>query len=484
MFLLDPVGWRGLGPANWAWAFNSKTGGVYQPLAYLTYGLDYVVGGLDPRVYHLQNVLWHAAAAGLLALLTRRLLLAARPGADADVPSALAGALFAVHPLRVESVTWLSERRDVLCVALSLACVWSYVRARQDGRSERPALVLFLLALLAKGMAVTLPAVLWLVDRYPLKKPRPLKDKLPYFALSLVFFLIGSAVQHRLRWGLEQHGLMVRVAQSCYAAVFYLAKTVWPSGLSPFYELRPPLDWTEPVYLLSVVAVLAAACLCRKRPEALAAYAVVLLPVSGLFQFGPQLVADRYAYLATAPFFVLLAAWLRGSSSRKAAATVALAVLVFLCVRQQSYWRSNEALWSRVLAVDPVNGSAHLSLGVELARQGRPSAAEPEFRLALAAFPGCAEDQERLARLGPGAEGAEAEALRRRAEWSPVCRKARTNLGAALAHQGRFDEARAHFVIATFADPGDEAVRRNLARLDALRASGGRPAKPRTEGRR
>lgn len=470
MFLLDTAGWRGLGPAQWAWAFTADVGGVYQPLAYLSYGLDFVLGGLDARVYHLQNVLWHAAAAGLLALLTRRLLLAVRPGAGADVPAALAAALFAVHPLRVESVTWISERRDVMCVAFSLACVWAYVRARQEGRSERPALVLFLLALLSKGMAVTLPAVLWLVDLYPLKKPRPLRDKAPYLALSVAFFLVGSAVQDRLRWSLEQHGLAARVAQSCYAAAFYLVKTVWPSGLSPFYELRPPLDWTQPVYVASMAAVALAVWLCRRRPEALAAYAVVLLPVCGLFQFGPQLVADRYAYLSTAPFFVLLAVWLRDSAARRTAAAVGVAVLAALCVRQQSHWRSTEALWTRALAVDPVNGSAHLSLGVERARGGRPAEAEAHFRSALAAFPGCAEDQERLDR--------------RRIEWNPVCRKARGNLGAALAQQGRYDEARVHFEVAAAIDPDDEAARRNLARLDALKASGGRPARTRTEARR
>ncbi len=470
MFLLEPAGWRGLGPANWLWAFTAKTGGVYQPLAYLSHGLDFVVGGLDPRVYHLQNALWHSAAAGLLALLARRLLLAVRPGADADVPAALAAALFAVHPLRVESVSWISERRDVMCVALSLACVWAYVRARQDGRSERPALVLFLLALLAKGMAVTLPAVLWIVDRYPLGKPRPLKDKAPYLALSVVFFLIGSSVQDRLRWSLEQHGVMARVAQSCYAAVFYLAKTVWPSGLSPFYELRPPLDWTQPVYLLSMAAVALAAWSCRKRPWAPAAYAVILLPVCGLFQFGPQLVADRYSYLSTVPFFVLLAAWLRHGGRRLHLAAAATAAYAFVCVGQQAHWRSTEALWERALAVDPVNGSAHLSLGVERARDGHPAEAEAHFRAALAAFPGCAEEQERLDL--------------RRVEWNPVCRKARGNLGAALAQQGRYDEARVHFEVAAAIDPDDEAARRNLARLDALRASGGRPATPRTGARR
>lgn len=502
MFLLDPTGWRGVGPRAWAWAFAARVGGVYQPLAYLSYGLDYVLWGLDPRGYHLQSALWHAAAAGCLALLARRLLLAAAPRRTGEprwapeAAAALAAAAFALHPLRVESVTWISERRDVVCAALSLACVWAYVRARQERRSETPALALFFLSLLAKGMALTLPVVLVIVDYYPLKRPRPLRDKAPYLLLSAVFALIGSAIQERLRWSWEQHGLPARLAQSAYAAVFYPLKTLWPTDLSPFYELRPPLDLLEARFAASLAAVLFAAWACaralRSRPwlaASAAAYAVMLLPVSGLFQFGPQLVADRYAYLPTVPAFLLLAAGLRGALARSrvlvgGAAGAGLTALAAACVLQQSHWRSTEALWSRVLALDPGNGSARLSRGVERARAGRPAEAEAEFHLALAAFPGCAAQQERLAALGPGAAGEEAERLRRRVEWNPVCRKARANLGAALAAQGRLEEAGEHLRVAAAIEPDNEGARRNLARLAALKARGGRPAGPRKAARR
>lgn len=460
MFLLQPEGWRGLAPANWAWAFTADVGGVYQPLAYLSYGLDYLLWGLDPRGYHLQNALWHAAASGLLALLMLRLV-------PDPVAAALAAIAFAVHPLRVESVSWISERRDVMCAALSLGATLAYVRG-----SDRAALGLFLLSLLSKGMAVTLPAVFFILDRYPLRRARPLKAYAPYLLLAAIFVLAGAGLQDRLRWSLEQHGPLARIAQASYAFCFYLAKTAWPSGLSPFYELRPPLDPLEPRFLAAFAGIALLAVLSRRRPwlaAALAAYAVMLAPVSGLFQFGPQLVADRYSYLTTVPFFVLLAAALR----RRPWAGLALLPLAAACVAQQAHWRSTEALWTRALALDPVSGSAHLALGVERGRQGRHAEAEAEFRAALAAFPGCAEDQERAA--------AGDEQAARRVEWQPVCRKARANLGAALAAQGRVEEAERHLSVSAAIEPDNEAARRNL---DRLRARAGRPAAPRRAARR
>jgi uncharacterized membrane protein len=215
MFLLGETGWRGLGPSAWRWAFESRVGSVYQPLAWLTYGLDYVLWSLDPRGYHLQSVLWHALSAALMFLLARRLLAAAFPnkGRELDAGALLAAMVFAVHPLRVESVTWISERRDVVGCAFTLAAVWAYAARRSAGL----VFVLFLLSLLSKGMAIMLPAALLALDYYPLRRlsVRAVIEKLPLFALTLAFGLIGLGAQERIRWTWEQHGFVERLAQAC-----------------------------------------------------------------------------------------------------------------------------------------------------------------------------------------------------------------------------------------------------------------------------
>ncbi len=495
MFLLNETGWRGLGPAAWAWAFTSTVGSVYQPLAWLTHGVDFTLWGMDPRGYHLQNALWHAISSGLMFLVSRRLLELARPvrstdpGWGLDAAAFLSAMVFSVHPLRVESVSWASERRDVICCAFVLAAVWAYLKPR----NLKLVFGLFFLSLLAKGMAISLPVALLALDFYPLRRIGPrgegikkaVWDKRPLFALSFAFGLVGIFVQHRIRWTWEQHDLLARLAQSAYALVFYVWKSVWPSGLLPLYELRPPLNPAEPRFVLAAVVVAAAAFLVwrerRSRPWLAASglwYAVLLAPVSGLFQFGPQLVADRYSYIAALPLAVLSGALFRGGLERRRAATFAVsvalvAVLAAACVRQQSFWRGSESLWVRVLSGDPSSAMAHGAVGILRASAGRLDEAEGHFRRSLEAYPGCVEDQDRLAAVleSGGASPEEERRLRASVETHPSCRKARANLGAALAQRGDYDRAVAHLRVSARIDPDDLGARRNLARaLSELKA--------------
>jgi tetratricopeptide (TPR) repeat protein len=500
MFLLEPIGWRGLSLANWRWDLSAGVGGVYQPLAWLSYGLDYALWGLDPRGYHLQSALWHALSAGLFFLVSRRVLGAASGRSDGedwrlDAAALFSALVFAVHPLRVESVAWASERRDVVCCAFFIAATLSYLRAREPGRPARslvPTAALFLPALLAKGMALTLPAILLVLDAWPLRRVGPrgeglrtaASEKIPLFALSAAFALVGTAVQHRLRWTWEQHGAAGRLAQTAYSLAFYARKTLWPSGLLPMYELRPPLNPWEFRFLGSLAAVGVAMWAClrlrRERPWAAAAagaYALLLLPVCGLFQFGPQLAADRYSYIACLPFAlvaggVFRAALVRGPRVSLAAGAAIALVLAAASARQQTYWASTEALWIRVLSGDPISGIAHESLGREYAGIGRLREAETHLHLALDAFPGCAADQDRLAGIlaGDGADPAEARRLRASVETNPVCRKARANLGALLAQKGDWEGARRILSVVAAVAPEDGAVRLNLQRVDALLA--------------
>ncbi len=484
MFLLGETGWRGLGPSAWAWAFSSKVGCVYQPLAWLTYGLDYSLWGMDARGYHLQSALWHGLAAGLLFLVFRRLLELSKSGGERELDAAaiFSALAFALHPLRVESVSWAAERRDVVCAAFAAAAVLAYLKPR---RSLAAVTGFLFLSLLAKGMTLTVPVALLALDFYPLKRIGPkgeglreaIVEKWPLFALSVVFGLAGTMAQDRIRWTLAQHGVLSRVAQAGYALAFYARKTVWSSGLMPLYELRPPLDPFAPEFLLSAAAVVAAAAFAwtrRRRQPWLAAsffwYAVLLFPVSGLFQFGPQLVADRYSLIACWPLAVLAGAALRTLEARRAAAAggAILVALAIASTKQQSYWANSEDLWTRVLSADPGCATAHGSLGVLRATSGRFDEAKAEFQRAIDAFPGCVADQERLAVLiREGVSSEEERRLRAAVEVNAVCRKARSNTAAVLAQTGDLKGALKILEDAVLLDPADQGASLNLAHARA-----------------
>lgn len=466
MFLLSQTGWRGLGWDSVQWAFASRVGSVYQPLAWLSYGLDHALWGMDPRGYHLQNILWHALSSGIMFLVCRRLL-------KDDAAALFAAAVFAVHPLRVESVSWISERRDVMSCAFTLAAVWAYV----EGRHKALVFAFFLLSLLSKGMAIMLPVALLSLDYYPFRRLslRSIAEKLPLLALTLAFGLIGLYSQERIRWTWEQHGLIARSAQAVYALMFYVWKSFWPSGLMPLYELRPPLNPLELRFLFSAAATAAAAGVCwrlrKSRPYLIASafwYAVLLFPVSGLFQFGPQLVADRYSYITCLPFAVLAGAFAHNALVNRRAQSVAVAISVvvslsFLSIRQQSFWRDSEALWARVLSGDPDCAMAHSSVGLLRVMAGRFDEARLHYQAALDAFPGCAEAQDRLAALLERGE-APPESLTAEVETHPVCRRARAALGTLRAQTGDLTGAVESLRVSERIDPDDVAARRNLER--------------------
>lgn len=237
----------------------------------------------------------------------------------------------------------------------------------------------------------------------------------------------------------------------------------------------------EPRFLLSAAAAAAAVYACwrlrRTRPWLAASafwYAALLFPVSGLFQFGPQLVADRYSYMTTLPLAVLAGAALRrglvrGRAAALAASAVIVLALAAACVRQQSFWSSSEALWARVLSSDPQCATAHVSLGVLRASQGRLAEAQDHFQSALDAYPGCEADQDRFAFLMESGGGSPQEERRLRAsvETHPVCRKARANLGTVRAQRGDLEGALEILRLSVLLDPVELGVRRNLARVQS-----------------
>src|SRR5262245_6205106 len=321
-FLANPH-YRGLGRAQVAWAWTTDWLGAYQPLAWMLLEAQYVAYGLEPRGYHLTSLLLNALTAVALYALTRALVGRARPELLANNPtgvvlgSALAVALFVAHPLRVEVVAWASCQPYLPCAALAVSAVLAYLRAADAPPPRRaPGLIgawlLFALALLFKAAAVALPAVLLILDHYPLRRlgggpgrwfgppaRRPWAEKVPFFALSLVFAALAIQAKRNSLVALEQRGPLSRVEQACYGACFYLGKTVRPTGLSAYYPVPNPFDWRAPTYLACVALIVAASValfLLRHRHPGLLtawlAYLAVLAPTSGLVTIGSQITAD------------------------------------------------------------------------------------------------------------------------------------------------------------------------------------------------
>jgi len=460
--------WRGLGWAQLGWMLTTFHKGHWIPVTWLSFGADYFLWGMEPKGYHLTNVLLHAANAGLVCLLGLRLLAETGAAGAARLAGAAAAALFfALHPLRVESVAWVTERRDVLSAFFFLLAALGYLRAARHepvwrSRAYWLSLGAFALSLGSKSMAVSLPVILLILDVYPLRRSQTawrtrVLEKVPFALLSL---LASAVAMVAVRAGgsvssLADLGVAQRLAISAYSLVFYFWKTLLPIGLSPLYELPVGFDPFGPVYLLSAVVVIAitsAALALRKRwPWLLAAwtaYVVMLLPVVGIVHNGPQLTADRYTYLPCLPVALLAGqavvqlwrwAW------AVAASAGALLGLAGLAAFQIGVWRDAESLWTRVLAVSP-SAIAHASLGVVMDERGRHEEAIAQFSHALRINPGLAHAQNNwgiaLARQGKWQEAVQhyEDALR----LSPGYPEAHLNLAAALQRLGRYADAQRH----------------------------------------
>ncbi|HZN40974.1 MAG TPA: tetratricopeptide repeat protein [Planctomycetota bacterium] len=418
--------WRGLSATHLAWMFTTFHYGGYHPLSWLSVAIDHAVWGMDPRGYHLTNLLLHATDSMLVFWLFTALLSQRRERTRAVVGLAAAIAIvFAVHPLRVESVAWITERRGLLAAAFLLATLLCWLRACRTaeprGVARRRswyalALLCYGLSLLSKSLVPTLPFVLLLLDVHPLRRfggPRPssrafelLLEKVPFLAATLAIGYVARLAQEQgggvTTW--SKHGLSSRLAQSVYSLCFYVVRTFVPADLCVLHPLQEAPAWAEPHFwgaLLAVAAVTAAAFALRRRwPGLLAgwlAYGLLLLPVSGLMQAGPSLVAERYSYVPSIALFAGAAAgaaacWPSlGSRGRKLAAAGWLLVVVVaaaLSWRQCAVWRDSVALWTRTLAVHPDCLQAHLNLGAALAAQPRSEEAAEHYRTCTRLRPG------------------------------------------------------------------------------------------------
>lgn len=500
--LLDNTGYRGLGGRQLRWMLTATWMGHYIPLTWLTLGVNYALGGLAPRGYHLGNLLLHAASAAVLCLVARRLIArglgvpAASPAVAAG--AAVAAAAWAVHPLRAESVAWVTERRDVLCGLFYLLAALAYLRGvegggRLRGRWLAASLGAFAAALLSKAMAMTLPVSLLVLDAWPLGR-RPLgwatlvREKLGHLALAALGAAVAAwAVTRGAAWtGYEVYGPAARLAMTGYSFWFYPGKLVWPEGLSPLYELPARVSLLEARFLgpaLGVVAVTAVLVAARRRfPGGLVAWLhsiIVLAPVSGVAHAGYQLAHDRYSYLSGLGFALLAGAgvtWVAraraaGRVGRPLGAIVAAGVLAALAGtaaaawQQTRIWHDSASLWQAAVAADPGCALCRHKLGNALMAAGRRGAAEAELRQAAALRPERAGPHVSLGTLYADAgQPALAEAEYREAmRLSPRGGEAPANLGALYARQGRNAEAIALLRHALALAPWLDGARANLA---------------------
>jgi Flp pilus assembly protein TadD len=476
---------QGLTAEGAAWAFRNVVVGNWHPLTWLSHMLDVELFGQRAGAHHLVNVGLHAVNAWLLYALL--LGATAAPGR-----SAFAAAAFALHPLRVESVAWIAERKDVLSALCFFLALGAYARLVARPSAGRQALLLGVaaLGLLAKSMLVSLPIVLLLLDVWPLRRltgraelVARLREKLPLAVLCAAF--AGIALFAQAGRGsvaaLDVLPLAQRAGNALVAVVAYLGDTLWPSGLAVFYpHPRGGLPLWQPLGSAALLAGLGALCVreARTRPYlwvGLCWMLVMLLPVIGLVQVGAQARADRYTYLPLIGPVVALTWWAADTCAGQrvarllpAAACAVLAAFTLSSRATLAHWRNDEALFARAATVTRDNAIALLNWAKELdarpqqqrALLERAIALEPRFPAAHYELGRVLADAEDLA----GAERHYRLALR----GDPYNARAHNNLGNLLLGSGRGEEAVGHYRLALALEPGRASTTHNL--FVALRA--------------
>jgi protein O-mannosyl-transferase len=454
---------QGLSLKGIEWAFTTHHGSQWAPITWLSYLADFEMHGLKPTGYHLTNLLLHAATTVLLFLVLWRMT-------DEIWPSAFVAAVFAVHPLQVESVAWVTERKGLLSglfFVLALGAYLRYVRKPFSIWRYAAVAVFFALGLMAKPMLVTLPCVLLLLDYWPLGRMISgrfralLVEKIPLFLIAAVSCAIAPWAQGTAVISVEKLPMASRVSNALASSAAYLGEFFWPANLAVFYPhpLGRLPTWKPAVGLFVLLAITTIVVIrWRKSPWLPVGwfwYLGMLVPVIGLVQIGLHARADRYMYLPLIGLSIALAwtaqwivrewryrVWLCGSVG-----VLAVVALTACASQQTTHWRDSEALWKRAVNCTSQNNRAHCNLAGELLRLKKFPEAIDEFEAALKIEPGDAASYcglgEAFLRLGQGDKAVEQyeTAVRLKPDYS----KAHSNLGVALARQGRFDEAIARY---------------------------------------
>lgn len=445
----------GLTLAGARWALTTLHAANWHPLTWLSHMLDVQIFGLQPRAHHLVNALLHAANAALLFLALARMT-------GSFGRSLAVAALFAAHPLHVESVAWVAERKDVLSTFFGLLAMYEYGRER---RRLWLVTLLFALSLLAKPMWVTFPFLLLLLDFWPLRRGLRVREKLPLVALSVGSCAMAVIAQTEGK-AVTALPVALRLENAIVSYVRYLGKAAWPSPLSIFYphEGAALPAWEVAACALLLVAVTAAAALRRReRPWLLVGwlwFLGTLVPAIGVVQVGAQAMADRYAYLPLTGIFIMFA-W---SVSRPALAGAALAACCAVTVHQLGYWSSHEALFRHALAVTPDNALAHGVLSEGLLHDGRLEESLRHAERAVALDPRGSHNWNNLAAVQRelGQWDLAADSLERAVAVDPRYALAWKNLAEASQRLGRKQVAADAWAELTALQPGNPAAWNNL----------------------
>ncbi len=478
---------RGLTSEGAVWAFTQVHSFNWHPVTWISHMLDSQLYGLNPSGHHFTNILLHLTTAVLLFLILERMT-------GVLWRSAFVSAVFAIHPLRVESVAWVAERKDVLSGLFFMLTIGAYVRyARRPWSPARygPVVLLFALGLTCKPMLVTLPFVLLLLDYWPLKliaadtrsrghfaiPRRRIIDKLPLLGLAAASCGVTLFAQKGAIQSFEQFPLSVRAGNASLSYIIYLRQMFWPSGLALPYPFE-----TRNAAALGVLALISLAgistailLLSRRRPYLLTGwlwYLIMLVPVIGILQVGIQARADRYTYLPQIGLYVALAwtaaglcaSWRHRHLLLGAGSALILGALIFAARLQTSHWRDSESLWTHAIVSTLGNDMAHYNLGNALLQKGRISEAVDHYQKALLINPGFADARINLgnALLKKGSTDEAFAYYRQALQIRPDDAIAHYNLGNALLQKGTLDEAMINYKKALLIDPKFADAHNNL----------------------
>ena len=462
---------QGLTLKGVAWAFTHIVVGNWHPLTMISFMADDQFHGLNPGGYHLTNVLLHAVAVILLFLVLQEMT---------RMPwrSAFVAAIFSIHPLRVESVAWISERKDMLSGVFFMLTLWAYIRfVRRPFSYVRYMWVVLALALglMAKPMLVTVPFVLLLLDYWPLNRfsnpagswkgfsvpKRIVMEKLPLLALAIGACVAAVLAQNSAVVTDTVPAFPARVENALVSCIVYIRQLLYPAGLAFFYPFPPAglALWQVALSLVLLAAVSAGVLVyASKRPYLLVGwlwYLGMLVPVIGLVQVGLQAHADRYTYLPKIGLYLALT-WLAGEIcarwhySRWLSGSVAVVVIAGLSVgtrAQLFYWRDSESLWNHTLACTANNAAAHDNLGEVLLQKREADEAIAHFRMALKIQPDniLAQTDLAVALFQAGRVNEAFDHFQKALALRPADALNHYNFGVALLYSGQVDEAAAQF---------------------------------------
>ena len=498
----NPQVQAGLTKESAIWAFTTFHPDYWRPMSWLSHMLDCQLFGLRPGLHHLVNLLFHLANSALLLLILRRMT-------GSLWRSSFVAALFALHPLHVESVAWVAERKDVLAAFFWLLTIWAYSRYAEHPDVRRYLLVLlfFTLGLMSKPMVVTLPFILLLLDFWPLGRlqvyqvpsmgsPSMAKssvirlvwEKVPLFALSAA--TIGVTLLSTQEVGtlksFDLFPLSTRIANALVSYLSYITKMIWPQHLAVYYPHPgniPLWQSAGAVFILVALSVMAIRPW-RNRPYLTVGwlwYLVTLSPVIGLVQAGSQAMADRYTYISLIGLFIMVA-WfvpslLVGWRNRRALlvilTSVLLSVLAMSTWMQVRHWKNSVTLFQHTIEVTTDNHFARNNLGVALARQGRLDEAIYHYFESLRIKADQGEVHNNLANA-LAARGDSEEALShyyKALQIAPDSASAHNNLGITLARLGKVDEAIGHYQEALRLKPDYAGAHYNLGNVLVNRGS-------------